>query len=63
MSFGPGTILKIQDNNLPTDEISNIRLIQEQTSIPVPKILRNQKKEDQRLVLMEHIPGEPLSTV
>ncbi|OJJ65558.1 hypothetical protein ASPBRDRAFT_35837 [Aspergillus brasiliensis CBS 101740] len=63
MSFGPGTVLKVQDNNLPTDEVSNIRLVQEQTSIPVPKILEDREEEDQRLVLMERIPGEPLSTV
>lgn len=62
-SLGSELILKDRGHNLPTDEASNIRLVQEQTSIPVPKIVKTWKEDDHTLTLMESPPGQPLSTV
>lgn len=62
-SIGSKVILKDRGSNLPTSEVPNIQFVQEQTSIPVPTVIKSWEEGKHTLILMRRIPGEPLSNV
>ncbi|OJJ67124.1 hypothetical protein ASPBRDRAFT_136536 [Aspergillus brasiliensis CBS 101740] len=61
-SLGSEVVLKDRGKGPPTDEASIIQFVQEQTSIPVPKVLKNWKEDDHKLIMMD-VTGQPLNTI
>lgn len=60
-SLGSTHILKERGNSPPTYEERNLQLLKEETSIPVPTIVRTWREDDRCFLFMERIPGQPLS--
>ncbi|GES64395.1 fungal specific transcription factor [Aspergillus terreus] len=60
-SLGSKLVLKDRGPSLATPEVPNIKFVREHTSIPVPTVLESWEEGGHALILMERVPGEPLS--
>ncbi|PYI31595.1 kinase-like protein [Aspergillus indologenus CBS 114.80] len=61
-SLGSNMILKERLDTAPNFEARNIRLLEQETSIPRPTIIEDWVEENQRsFILMRRVRGEPLS--